>query len=798
MNDYIWNNLSQSERLMAIRNGVASGLRDLDQIKQNANILAKGGKKNTAKESFQKKLQQSLVNDTMLNTPQFQSYFTNLARRESGFNQSIVNQTGAKGYFQLMPYNRKTGNQFKDMMLLTKKNIDWFNKHLTKQDYQLMRQKGVDMYGMLASAHLSGPSGALQALRGKSNKRDANGTSALDYMREFSQNGPLMAENVNMDSFGNSQHTPAKIWPSQQQLAEQQQQSPIIPRSKIYEWKDNDLKEVPQQQNLLAQNTAQDNDYSFLHQSTTSRTDDSPTRVSEEPSLFEYLYQQRIGEPGMSGSIANMAANGGNLFKEGGPEEQEYQPDSFLGKWGQRIIGDKTAKALDAADAALGFVPIVSQLLGAANFGSDLSNRIHGGSSNADVGLDAVQMLPYARKFSLLKTKGAQTGLMNTERALEVYSKAVRSAVGNTAKGVRNYNKVLKTSRIAGSLKTLGNTGGIYIKDYNANGFHPTTIGIPILDNNVFRSYMNKKHSLGGNLFDTGGPKDDYFVENGRTYHYVNGQKRRVVFRGSMGKVFPTNAQAVKDIRTKQKYPELSDYLHNSSGNTGVLGAISAVLGHKTGKDGLYYNGAYTFGKDYAVDRNQAIRNRDLIELYLNRNENGFNKVPKTQATPISVFDSNLNKTVTWNAPQYQGNLLPQDTIYLRPESMNAIKSMYNNKKLLRFNTDLMAKPEATKLFPNIDNKRVLDDVGRANISVKKAPNGSYYMDIFDKWDFSGTTGFMGNQLEDKVKEAGYQNGPFILRQKIPVVFTRDHESDGNFLNYISNRAWQDILNNAK
>ena len=145
-----------------------------------------------AYDKFKKDFADSLQNHPSYNTKEWERYLTDLAFAESSFNGDSLNQINAKGYFQLMPANRKDEwnnrvEQFDDMYKLTEANIQYFNRNATSEDKKRMEELGIDIYGWLAGAHLGGARNALKALRGESNHKDDNGTSIMSYFKRFTQ-----------------------------------------------------------------------------------------------------------------------------------------------------------------------------------------------------------------------------------------------------------------------------------------------------------------------------------------------------------------------------------------------------------------------------------------------------------------------------------------------------------------------------------------------------------------------------------------------------------------------------------
>lgn len=145
-----------------------------------------------AYDKFKKDFTDSLQTHPTYNTKEWERYLTDLAFAESSFDADSLNQINAKGYFQLMPSNRKEEwnnvmEQFDDMYKLTEANIQYFNRNATSEDKKRMEELGIDIYGWLAGAHLGGARNALKALRGESNHKDDNGTSIMSYFKRFTQ-----------------------------------------------------------------------------------------------------------------------------------------------------------------------------------------------------------------------------------------------------------------------------------------------------------------------------------------------------------------------------------------------------------------------------------------------------------------------------------------------------------------------------------------------------------------------------------------------------------------------------------
>lgn len=198
--DSPWNNLSMADKAVMMEVAIRNGITTLPEIREAYNEFAKGGNLypdgGTKKQTFLSSLDQSLKEDNRFDDAQWRQFFTDLANMESGYSPNITNSIGAKGYFQLMPFNRaKTWSnptqQFHEMYKLTGNNLNYLNKNLTKEDWKKADALGIDMYGMLAGAHLGGAGNVLKALRGKGNAKDMNGTSVMKYMTKFSQKGAV-------------------------------------------------------------------------------------------------------------------------------------------------------------------------------------------------------------------------------------------------------------------------------------------------------------------------------------------------------------------------------------------------------------------------------------------------------------------------------------------------------------------------------------------------------------------------------------------------------------------------------
>lgn len=122
---------------------------------------------------------------TRYDTPEWKAFWTKLAKRESGFNPQIMNSIGAKGYFQLMPFNRSATwqnntQQFAEADRLIRK----MEASLTQADLKKAKALGLNKQALLAGAWLGGVGGVRAALRGKT-RADMNGTTVMSRMKDF-------------------------------------------------------------------------------------------------------------------------------------------------------------------------------------------------------------------------------------------------------------------------------------------------------------------------------------------------------------------------------------------------------------------------------------------------------------------------------------------------------------------------------------------------------------------------------------------------------------------------------------
>ena len=96
--------------------------------------------------------------------------------------------------------------------------MEYFRKNLTKDDIHRAESMGIDIYGLMAGAHLGGVGNAIKAIRGQGNAKDMNNSSVLGYMKKFSQtsnNTPVLTDSkvMKMPPF---EYTAPSVIPAQQ------------------------------------------------------------------------------------------------------------------------------------------------------------------------------------------------------------------------------------------------------------------------------------------------------------------------------------------------------------------------------------------------------------------------------------------------------------------------------------------------------------------------------------------------------------------------------------------------------
>ena len=122
---------------------------------------------------------------TRYDTPEWRTFWTKLAKRESSFNPEVMNSIGAKGYFQLMPYNRSSTWQNNTQQFAeADKLIRSMEAKITADDLRRAEALGLNKQALLAGAWLGGIGGMRAALRGKT-RADKNGTTIMSRMKDF-------------------------------------------------------------------------------------------------------------------------------------------------------------------------------------------------------------------------------------------------------------------------------------------------------------------------------------------------------------------------------------------------------------------------------------------------------------------------------------------------------------------------------------------------------------------------------------------------------------------------------------
>lgn len=241
----------------------------------------------------------------------------------------------------------------------------------------------------------------------------------------------------------------------------------------------------------------------------------------------------------------------------------------------------------------------------------------------------------------------------------------------------------------------------------------------------------------------------------------------------------------------QSEYPILYNLLSSSRGDAkprfmNTLGFMFNWMD----KDPAIYTGNYYFGDRLGYGTKKQIpQDRNIVNLYLNGDETGFEKL---DAKPIVINGDTLQHN------QYKGNILPHDTIYLHSSVKPVVEDYVQSKQLLPINNSF-GSYKHTNFFDypyNLEKYKgtTIDDANRASISFKQNTDGSYYMDVFDLWDLNGTDkNKIGIGIEKKLTSDSIDtNGPFILRQNIPIVFREDTIGESNFLNKISRGKWKD------
>lgn len=164
-----------------------------ESFKQNSNKFDKGGstkKKSSSdvdssnKEQFIKEMNKELSLRPDLDTPAFKQYLMKIAQQESGYKANAQNPaSSASGYFQLIKANQTTGDQWEDMIRLTRENLAAINR-LSPSLKKMAAEKGLDKWDLLALAHFQGKGKLPGIIQGDSPK-DVTGTSTATYLNRF-------------------------------------------------------------------------------------------------------------------------------------------------------------------------------------------------------------------------------------------------------------------------------------------------------------------------------------------------------------------------------------------------------------------------------------------------------------------------------------------------------------------------------------------------------------------------------------------------------------------------------------
>lgn len=175
-----------------IRQSTAKNIEQWKESFKSSNRFDKGGNANkpsssnasSNKEQFIKGMNKELASRPDLDTPAFKQYLMKIAQQESGFRPDAQNpNSSAQGYFQMIKGNRKTGNQWEDMIRLTQSNLAAINR-LSPDLKKMAAEKGLDKWDLLALAHFQG-AGKLSSIIQGSNPKDASGVSTSAYLNRF-------------------------------------------------------------------------------------------------------------------------------------------------------------------------------------------------------------------------------------------------------------------------------------------------------------------------------------------------------------------------------------------------------------------------------------------------------------------------------------------------------------------------------------------------------------------------------------------------------------------------------------
>lgn len=166
----------------------------------------------------------------------------------------------------------------------------------------------------------------------------------------------------------------------------------------------------------------------------------------------------------------------------------------------------------------------------------------------------------------------------------------------------------------------------------------------------------------------------------------------------------------------------------------------------KLHNDALYYDPEqYHALAPTIYTTNKWDTNRNLVNLYTTQDDTGF------KPSEITIGDY-ADKEKYKDLPVYEGNFYGDGPLYLPTSAKQYFDSNLNRGYSL--NQD--------KLIKGVSSFEGIDDVRNHRMNPRKFGD-TYYVDFSDVWD---------------IDRAGLnsQNYPFILNQRVPVIFTDDEE----------------------
>lgn len=196
--------------------------------------------------------------------------------------------------------------------------------------------------------------------------------------------------------------------------------------------------------------------------------------------------------------------------------------------------------------------------------------------------------------------------------------------------------------------------------------------------------------------------------------------------------------------------PFIQNYIiRNTEGTGKLLSEIGSVL---TGPLRInYYDGKMhknTIKSPIAAQdeftTNHWNNDRNIVNLFTYQDDTGFE--------PSKLGVGSYRGTKFEKFPAYEGNYYNIDTLYVSPKS----KKFFDNNLNKRFQQD------HDTLTGGMTNYEGIDDVQHYGM-IPRSIDGNYYVDFEDVWD-ADRGGFNS------------RNYPFILNQRLPVVFTDNKE----------------------